>query len=331
MNRKIRYLSKHDIGKLLEPTLTQQAVELALELHANGEFQQPEKPYMYPHGRDAAETGGRFITMPAILGPPFRCAGLKWIAGFPGNLKRSLPRASGMILLSDIDTGVPLAVMDGTDISAARTGAVAAICHERLGPSGPAMVAVCGAGPIAEATIKAMDDLKCPPNKFLVYDQDVRRAQSLAHDLSRPGGPIVQAVEDARACVQGATVVVTATTAKEPYIRRDWLTNCRLVVALSFEDVDPEVMLSAKLVVDDWVQCCREEKPIHRMTKSGHLTRDRLHAELGQVILKRIPGRETAEELIYANLMGMAIEDLAVAWKVYKRAEFQGIGTLLDE
>lgn len=331
MSRKIRRLSKADINKVLNPTLTQQAVELALELHGKGEFQQPEKPYMFPHGRDGVETGGRFITMPAILGPPFGCAGLKWIAGFPSNLGRGLPRASGTILLSDINTGLPLAVMDAADISAARTGAAAAICHEWLGKSGPVTVAVFGAGPIAEATIKAMDDLKVPPNDFRIFDRDVQRAQNLADKLSRSGGPIVHAVEDALACVEGAEVVVTATTAKEPYIRREWLNDCRLVVALSFEDIEPEVMLSGKLVVDDWGQCCREEKPIHRLTKSGRLTREHLHAELGQVLLKQIPGRETDEELIYANLMGMAIEDLAVAWKVYKRAEAQGIGTLLDE
>lgn len=332
MNQQVRHLSSRDVAGLLTTELARTGLEQSLICHALGDYEQPLKPYMYPLGRDRSDEGGRFITMMGRLGPPVGCAGVKHIAGFPRNLERGLPRASGLIILNDVATGMPLAVMDCAGISAARTGAVAALCYQHLGPRQPGFVALCGAGPIAAATIAALSDLPDPPIGYRLFDRDGARAERLAAELAGPGSITapVRAVDEVRAGVAGAEVVITATTAREPYIRDEWLTDCRLAVALSFEDFEPRVLLSSKLVVDDWDQCCREEKALHRLVLAGRLRRDQLHAELGAIVSGRRVGREHADERFYANLMGMAIEDLAVAWMVFQRAEARGIGTLLD-
>lgn len=327
---KRRYLSSQDVGLVLTPELARNAVELALSCHARGDFEQPLKPYMYPLGPDRVEEGGRFITMMGRLGSPLRCAGVKHIAGFPGNLKRGLPRASGMIVLNEVETGIVPAMMDSAAISAARTGAVAALCCQHLGLPQTGKVAVFGAGPIAAASIEAVAALGNPPPAFGIYDSDMFRAEQLAAEMDRRGLPNVHVFDQPRVCAEWAEVVVTATTAKDPYIRREWLRDCRLVVALSFEDVEPAMMLASHLVVDDWGQCARENKPLHRLELAGLLGRDRLYAQLGEIVTGSRPGRQSVKEVFYANLMGMAIEDLAVAWMVFKRAEAQGVGTMLD-
>jgi 2,3-diaminopropionate biosynthesis protein SbnB len=323
------YLSDREISRILTPELTIKAVSLALDCHARGDFEQPLKPYLYPLGRDHVDKGGRFITMPARLGDPFHCAGVKHIAGFPSNRNRGLPRASGLIILNDIETGFPMAVMDCARISASRTASIAALSYQYLGPSRPGHVAICGAGAIAAACIDAMSALDCPPCGFSLYDLDKTRAEQLAVELTAPGRPPIRACDQARTCVEGAEVLITATTAKEAYLRRDWLADCRLVVALSFEDCEPGVLLASKVVVDDWDQCCREDKPIHRLTRAGLFSRERVHGELSEIVTGRRFGRESEDELVYVNPMGMAIEDLAVAWMVFQAATGSGLGLAL--
>src|SRR5262249_6952750 len=205
-------------------------------------------------------------------------------------------------------------------LSARRTAAVVVLSCECFAPPKPWRVAVLGAGPIARAVIEALGDAH-PPCEFCVYDLRLERARQLAAELSQTRGLHATAAADPQSCLAGAQILVTATTASKPYVQREWLRDCRVVVALSFEDCVPEVMLSAqKVVVDDFDQCCREEKPLHRLVQAGKFGRERIHAHLGQVLAGSRPGREHQEELVYVNPMGMAIEDVAVAALTYQAA-----------
>lgn len=324
------YLSQADVKALLTPELAVSAVKSALRCHAKGDYDQPPKPYVRPLGREREAEGGRFITMPAYLGPPFHCAGVKWIAGFPENIKRNQPRASGLIILSDADTGAPVAVMDCAFLSAMRTGAVASICAELLGPSDACNIAVMGAGPVAQATINSLAYNTHRIDTISIYDLCYERAQELCSSLSSSTDLPMRFINNAKECVSKANIIVTATTTKTSYLHRDWLESCRLIVALSFEDCGEDIFLSAdKVVVDDFDQCNREEKLIHRLVRSGRFSRERVYAELGQIVAGHKPGREHPGELIYVNPMGMAIEDIAVASEVYHAALAQGRGTKL--
>ncbi|HRY14387.1 MAG TPA: 2,3-diaminopropionate biosynthesis protein SbnB, partial [Candidatus Competibacteraceae bacterium] len=123
------------------------AVRDCLLCHERGEFVQPLKPYVRPRGREGEYEGGRFIAMPAYLGGRFDMAGIKWIAGFPTNLNRGLPRASGTLQLNCSVTGRPLAIMECETLSARRTTAIAVLAVDLLAAPPPLKVAIIGAGP----------------------------------------------------------------------------------------------------------------------------------------------------------------------------------------
>src|SRR5262249_5951900 len=145
-----------DCRSLLTADMAYEAVRLALACHARGNCQQPLKPYIRPLGHEREYEGGRFIAMPAYLAEPFRVAGIKWISGFPANIDRGLARASGILVLNSVETGIPLAVMDCTAVSAWRTAAVAALAFDLLAPPVPRTVGILGAGPIARAILQAL-------------------------------------------------------------------------------------------------------------------------------------------------------------------------------
>lgn len=326
---KFIFLNDKQVSELLSNADAYEAVAGALECHARDEFEQPLKPYIRPRGRDQEFIGGRFIAMPAYLGGQFQIAGLKWIAGFPANVARGLPRASGMVILNSTETGRVKAIMECSTLSARRTAAVAAISFDRLAPAGPRRVAVIGAGPIAHAILNALAD---KPTRQIedvrLCDMHPERAERVAAALVGSGLPPVRVFTSAEKSVAGANVIIPATAGSTGgYMKAEWLSPGWLIIAISLDDCAPEVFLSAHhLVVDDFDQCCREEKLLHRLVIAGSFSREKVSATLGEVVagIARKPVREG--ENVYVNPMGLAVEDLAVAFTVYRKAVAMGIG-----
>lgn len=320
------FLSDEDVGAILHPDIALEAVRDAFRCHAAGRIDQPLKPYVRPLGREKERIGGRFIAMPAFVGEPIIAAGVKWIAGFPANVERGLPRASGLMVINCVETGRPLAVLECGTLSARRTAAVARLAIEHLGPT-TRTIAIIGAGPIARSVI---DSIRCDAGMarlIRVYDLDHSRLVRLVSGLADTNGCPVEAAETLEGCVGETSVVVTATTATRGYLCPEHMPECRLIVALSLEDCTPELFLgSDKVVVDDFDQACREEKLLHRLVQEGRFSREKIHAELGEIVTGRKPGRESDTERVYANMMGMAVEDIAVGHAVYRAALAQGIG-----
>jgi ornithine cyclodeaminase len=321
-SHNILWLNDQDVATLLTPEEAATAVCSALKLHASGDFEQPPKPYIRPGGREDEYNRGRFIYMPAYLGGEIQAAGIKIIAGFPANVDRGLPRASGVYVLNSTETGLPVAIMECGELSARRTAGTASVALAKLGARKPNQtVSVFGAGPIAAAVMKtlALDSRVCA---FRLFDPRTDRAQALAVRTSQDSSVPVQAVGSIAECLSGADIVVLATTGAKGYVTPELLDSMTsLVIALSLDDVTPEVFLMAdKVVVDSFDDCCREEKLLHRLVKDGLFSRERVWAELGDVLLGRKPGRISDSELVYFNPMGMGIEDLAVATTVFRRA-----------
>jgi N-[(2S)-2-amino-2-carboxyethyl]-L-glutamate dehydrogenase len=311
------WISDDIVARILTHDMAMAAVSEALACHARGEVIQPLKPYLRPKGREREREGGRFIAMPALVGGPIQAVGLKWISGFPANIDRGLPRASGVIVLNDIETGVPVAVMDCATISARRTAAVASLCVDLLGPFDDRRLALFGAGPINEEVLKALTSRPRAIRSVHIFDPRQDRAQALAALANQLGSPAT-CYPSAEACVGSANIIITATTGAKDYIRSEWLAQSWLIVALSLDDFNSEVLLSAdKVICDDFDQCAREEKLLHKLVRSNQFSRERLFAELGEIIIGKKLGRE-GQETIYVNPMGMAIEDISTAAAVYR-------------
>jgi ornithine cyclodeaminase len=329
----ILWLNDALVASLLSPATAYQAVAAALECHARGEVEQPLKPYIRPRGREQEYAGGRFIAMPAFLGGPFQAAGVKWIAGFPANVARGLPRASGVVVLNSTDTGRVLAIMECATLSARRTAAVAALSFDHLAPPGPRRVAVIGAGPIGQAILEALSGGPAREIEDVrLCDLRPERAERVAGALRESDLPPVRVFTSAQAAVDGANVIIPATAGSTGgYLQAGWFGKGWLFIAISLDDCTPEVFLSAdQVVVDDFDQCCREEKLLHRLVQLGRFSRAKVAATLGEVVAGIKPLSNRPGTTTYVNPMGMAVEDLAVALTVYRKAVGQGVGHILQ-
>jgi 2,3-diaminopropionate biosynthesis protein SbnB len=326
----ILWLKNEQVASLLTPTAALANVERALKLHTLGLYQQPLKPYIRPGGREHEYRQGRVIVMPAYLGGEFNVIGCKIIAGFPANVDKGLPRASGLMVLNSATTGFPLAIMECAELSARRTAAVASLCLRDLAGPGPHDVAIFGAGPIAGAVIDALAE-RANVRRFHLYDPRLDRAQALAATKNSRLTLATAVATEMTSALTAASVVVLATTGARGYLTHELTGRKKLIVALSLDDATEDLFLSAdKIVVDSFDDCNREEKLMHRLVQRGLFSREQVHAELGEILLGRKAGRQRPDEFIYVNPMGMAIEDAAVAWWVYQAALERKIGTILQ-
>lgn len=329
------YLSQEDVISAggLDMPATMATMEAALALHARGEVVQPIKPTLrWGDEPDTEETRGRIMAMPAYLGGGFDVAGIKWIPSMPANpAQRGLPRASALIILNDPHTGLPLAVMDGTVVSAMRTGAVTGVAARYLARPDAGIVGLCGAGVQSRTQLLALRVALPSLRLVRVYDPQSEKCRKWAEEMSGETGLDVRAVNTARDAVLGADVVVPATIATEAYIKADWIGEGTLVANPSSFDVCFDVVDQAdKLVVDDWEQDVAHDSRLPaRMVAAGRLGRDDLHAELGEIVIGRKAGRESERERIVFDYVGLAIEDVAEAHRVFSRAVEQGLGQRL--
>ncbi|WP_458428521.1 2,3-diaminopropionate biosynthesis protein SbnB [Methylorubrum populi] len=328
----LRYLSRSDIVAIGgdRSDLYMAAIEDGFRLHAAGDFVQPLKPYL--RSPRTTHIADRIIAMPAWIGGEQPAAGLKWIGSKHDNpAQRGIERASAVIVLNDPETNYPMAIMEAGLVSAMRTAAVTGIAVRHLAQTGFVEAALIGCGPIAARQAQTLAEQFPSLKSIRLFDLREAAAEDLAAQL-RDRFPHLRTVivPSAEAAVRDCPVVVTCTVTDKPYLPFHWLGRGTLLANVSIMDVEREVFLKAdKVVVDDWDQCNREKKIINLLVESGEFSRERLHAELGEIVVGRRPGRETDDEIILLNPMGMAIDDIACARAVLRRAEQHGAGTVL--
>ncbi len=330
---RILYLSRSDVAAVGgdHSDLYLQTLHNALVAHAQGKVIQPLKPYLRAHGKEG-HIADRIIAMPAHLTDP-AISGIKWVGSKHDNPSRAgLARASGVIVLNDPQTNYPIAILEASLISSWRTAAVTALAAAKLARKDFTDVAVIGCGVIGRTQIVALLQQFDHIGTVHVYDLNRATAQALASDLTDQHPSVTTRVaSSAEDAVRAGDVVVPCTVTDQPYIPFAWLKRGAFVSNVSIMDVHQDVFLNAdKVVVDDWEQSNREKKIINQLVLAGKFCREQLHAELGEVLSGRRPGRDTDDEIIVLNPMGMAVEDIACAAEVYSRARRQQIGTWLD-
>jgi len=330
----IRYLSKNDI-KILGGASSQlyvNAVSRALQLHAKGDFVQPLKPYLRANGKDG-HIADRIIAMPAYLGDDLPISGLKWIGSKHDNpMKRDMERASGIIILNDSETNYPIAIMEASLISAMRTAAVTVIGTRYLARENFSQITCLGCGLIAKMQLISMLEQFKQIRKIHLFDLNQESAKLLAKKIqSQFEGVEISIAQSAEEAVRQGEVIITATVTDQPYIPFEWIQKGAFISNISIMDVQKDVFLNAdKVVVDDWDQANREKKIINQLVLEGEFSYEDLHAELGEILLGKKSGRESEDEIIILNPMGMAIEDISSAHEIYRKAITEQIGTSLS-
>jgi len=320
--RKLIYLSGDDVEAAgADMALAVDVVENVLLLHARGEVNLPSKVVLDMDER----RHGRINAMPAYVGGDVKMCGIKWVAGFPNNpVRHGLPRASALVILNDPETGLPLAIIEGTGISALRTGAVTGVGVRYLARDDSRILGLIGAGVQARTQIDAVKLILPGIDEIRLFDVRPEAAAGLrAWCRENHGDVAVTVAQSPEHAVVGADIVITATVADEPIVRAAWLKEGVLFVHVgSYQEEEEAVVLQAdKVIVDIWEEVLHRRTPLlARMFEAGTIDRSRIYADITEVVNGGKPGRESDKERIFFSPLGLGSEDIALAAEIYRRA-----------
>lgn len=276
---------------------------------------------------------GRINALTGYVGGDIDVCGIKWVAGFPKNPhKYHIPRANAFIILNDSSTGVPLAVMDGTYISAMRTGAVTGIGAKHLARKDSNIVAMIGCGVQSRTQLLAIQAVLSSISEVRCFDIHMETAQSFVEEMHEKTGLNTNTAATAKDALVGADIIVTVTVADEPIVKDKFIKEgCLIVHVGSYQEEEEEVIYNSdKIVVDEWDSVYHRKTPIlARMYIEGKLKDSDIYANLGEIVNGKKPGRENERERIFLLPIGMGSEDVIAAYKVYQIAQEKGLGQQL--
>jgi ornithine cyclodeaminase len=305
-----------------------QKVRLAYEAHARSETSLPHSTFL----RFPANDTNRVIALPAYLGDSFNVAGIKWISSFPNNIRQNKNRASAVIILNSTETGRPHAIIEGSIISAKRTGASAALAAQQShNHHGENRFGVIGTGPsnfeVARFLLAARPELK----SCSVFDLDPARARQFADKFETEfAGCSAQVVSEFGEVLRSCSLISVATNAARPHIHD--LSKCppgATTLHVSLRDLDPEIILSCDNVLDDIDHVCRAQTSVHLAEQLAG-NRNFLRCTLGEILNGTAPPRRDADGLTVFSPFGLGILDLAVSSLVCELAEQQKVGTVIE-
>jgi ornithine cyclodeaminase len=328
---KFLYLTQEQVIECggLDMVQTMAAVEKVFRLLDEGECIEPQAPIIKWNGLH-----GRRISMhPAFIGGDVQVAGIKWIPSNPENpIKRNMPRSNGITILNDPETGFPLAIMDGTAISAMRTGAVVGVGAKYLAWPDAEVAGLIGAGVINRTQLTALHAALKHLRMVRLFDLVPEKAHAYAEEMGERLGLEIKVVDSAQAAVEGADVVAPATNVGqgERYIQAEWIKAGAYLANLSVNDYTfGAVRACDRIVVDSKKQLQMEEAVLTDMVAEGLVNPDEI-VELGAIVNGKQPGRTRDDERVFFSPLGMGIEDLINAHREYLEARRRGIGQELE-
>ncbi len=293
----VSFFSGADVRRAVSPREAYAAVEAAFVAHARGDWTMQPKLYVtnYP--------AGDFRAMPALGGGH---ALLKWVTSFPGNPERGLPTVTGVVLLSNADTGQLKAIMDAAAVTALRTAAAGALGARTLARPDAASVAVVGCGVNGTETVRMFRALG---SECVVWDIDIDRATAVAEETGARVAPSQEAA-------LGCDIVVTVTPGKTVLYPDGSLRNGQHVSLMGADgpgkaEVAPGELARASLFCDDWEQASHGGE-LAAAVETGLIGRDDV-TQLGDVLAGTAAGRKTDDEITLFDSTGLAIQDLAIA------------------
>ena len=307
----ILVLSRADVFDLLSLPDCIGAVETAFRLHAEGRTLGPGVLSV------PATDGGFHIKAAGLIGDR-RYFAAKTNANFPANPRRfGLPTIQGMVVLADAETGAPLAVIESGSITALRTAAATGVAAKHLARRDSRTATIVGCGVQGEMQLAAIAAI-LPLRKVLVLDVEPARAENMAGRARDGLGIEVQAVKDLREALSTSDVCVTCTPSREAFLMASDVTPGTFIAAVGADahgkqELEPALVASSTVVVD--------------VLAAGLMTREQVHAELGQVVAGRRPGRTRPDEITIFDSSGTALQDVAAAIAVYEKARATGRGT----
>jgi len=311
-------LTQSDVRSLATMEEAVVAVEEAFAAHGRGETLMPPKVYI-----ELEKHCGDFRAMPAYMDG---AAGLKWVNCHSENPARhGLPTVRGTYILSDPATAEVLAVMDATWMTAARTGASAAVASKVLARPDSSSVGFVGSGAQARTILAALQ-VVFDRLEIVAADQNAAAAEQFASEIHGRVGTLEEAA--------GCDIVCTATPSRSPIVDRAWIRpgthiNAMGADAHGKQELDPQILVDGIVVVDDIAQA-QGSGEVNVPLRTGRLAIDDLQASLGEVVAGLKTGRSHDQEITIFDSTGLAIQDVALARVVYQAAREQGVGQSID-
>ncbi len=316
-------LTRSDVAKLLSLEECIAAVEQAFRLHGEGKAAPPGVLALH-------SAQGAFHIKAGILGSrrPYFVA--KGNTNFAANPQRfGLPAIQGVIVMCDAVDGRLLALLDSIEITIQRTGAATAVAAKYLARPESRVATICGCGNQGRVQLRCLKTV-LPLERVHAFDTDAKQAQRFAVEMSGELGIKIEAVIDLGRAARESDAVVTCTPSKQAYFKKDYVRPGTFLAAVGADapdkqELEPALLVGSKLVTDVTEQCATLGE-LHHALEAKLLARADVHAELGEVVAGRRPGRTSSDEVTLFDSTGMALQDAAASILVYERALAAGRG-----
>ncbi|WP_405108696.1 2,3-diaminopropionate biosynthesis protein SbnB [Paenibacillus sp. FSL K6-1217] len=302
-------------------------IRRTVQVMATQEFSQPIKPYLL-FDKDPSS---RIIAMPAYVGGGIGMAGIKWIASFPGNHNRQLPRAHSVTILNDPGSGKPLAIINSPLISGIRTASVSGLMIQEYGKAHPfadkIIAGIVGFGPIGQLHLSMLTQLLGDRlEEIRIFDQNPDALHPIPEELRTR----IRPVDSWEEAYEEADIFITCTISSSGYIDRKPKEQS-LLLNVSLRDFTPAILsYTSAIVVDDWDEVCRANTDIEHMHNQRGLRREDT-VSIVEVVCGNGLAKFPQEEAVMFNPMGMAAFDIAIGSLYYHEALKFGCGQELDE
>ena len=329
---EIIILSQNEVKSCLPMSEAIRAVREAYIAFAKGRVKMP--PVMH---LDVSQYNGEVDIKSGYI-EDLGLIGTKIASGFYENYKLGLPPGIAVIFLMDLKTGIPVAIMDGTYVTAYRTGAAGAVAAKVLARKDSKIIGVVGAGTQARMQILALREV-FSLKEIKVWDINATGRDRYVEEMSEQLKIQIEPVEDIKDAVIEADIIVTVTPSRKALVMKEWIQEGVHINAIGADgpgkqELDPFIVKRADKVVVDSLNQCRIIGEIQHALADGLITEDDVYAEIGQILIGEKKGRETNEEITLFDATGLAVQDIAAANIVFKQAKEKGIGhvvSLLDK
>src|ERR1700730_1700699 len=319
-------LTRKGVAALLTIEESIAAVEHAFKLYGEGRTGAPG--ILGVHAGD-----GGFHIKAGLLKLDRSYFAAKINANFPENVNRfGLPVIQGVIVLCDGESGYPLAVMDSIEITIQRTGAATAVAAKYLARSDAKTATICGCGNQGHISLRALAKV-LQIEKVWAYDRDQKQALRFASELAEELRIDIEVVSNLESAVMQSDICITCTPSKQTFLKKDFVAPGTFIAAVGADssekqELEPALLSRNKIVVDILEQCASIGE-LHHALDAGLITKEDVHAELGEVIAGAKPGRTSFDEIIIFDSTGMALQDVMTAAVVYEKALSKGAGSLI--
>jgi alanine dehydrogenase len=324
-------LTDGEIKKLLSFSEVVEAVESAFKGKGLGRVQMPAKIYLY-----YTKYGGDLRAMPSFL-EDINISAVKIVNVHPENpIKNGLPTVMAVITLIDPSTGAPIAIMGGTTITNMRTGAAGGIAAKYLARKSSKVVGLVGAGAQARTQLMALLQMSNELEEVRVWSRTEETKEKFVAEIRQAYRDVIRIISASSVgkAVEGADVIVTTTPSRAPLVRDDMVSvgthiTCIGADAVGKEELDPNILKRAKIVVDDWAQASHSGE-INVPLSRGLITKENVWAEIGEIAAGLKPGRQRQDEITVFTSTGLAIQDAVTAKIAYSKAIAAKVGRFIN-